>query len=99
MPSSASSAPLAPILLPIALDTSSGNPKLTWTHLLPSSVRFFRIYRDHCCDLADRYDSTSSNGLSWVDPNPGTVTHRYWVTAVGSDLNESDPSNHADSTP
>ena len=99
LPSSAGSAPLAPILLPVALDTSSGNPQLTWTHLNQAGVRYFRIYRDHCCDIADRYDSTSSNGLTWTDPNPGNTQRRYWVTAVGADLNESSPSNHADSTP
>jgi type II secretory pathway pseudopilin PulG len=100
-PSQASTpaAPDQPVLLPVALDSETGNPQLTWTHLNLGSVRFFRIYRDNCCTLADRYDSTVANGTQWVDPNPGNTAHRYWVTAVGSTLNESSPSNHVDSTP
>lgn len=100
-PSQAStpSAPNIPVLLPIALDSASGNPQLNWTEVSGGSVRFYRIYRDHCCTLADRYDATVSNGTTWIDQNPGNTSHRYWVTAVGSTLNESQPSNHADSTP
>jgi len=90
-------APLPPVLLPIALDASTANPELTWTHLFLGNVRFFQIYRDQCCGVADRYDSTPTNATSWVDPNPGGQVHRYWVTAVGPTLNESDPSNYADS--
>ena len=100
VPSSAVAAPAAPFLNPITLDGSTGNPELSWTHLDTAGVRFFRIYRDTCaagppavCEVADRYDSTPANGTTWVDPNPGGTTHRYWVTAVGPSLNESEPSN------
>lgn len=96
VPSSASAAPLAPFLLVVTNDASTGNPSLSWAHLLPGSVRFFRIYRDNCCNVADRYDATASNGLSWSDPAPGTTSHQYWVTAVDSSLNESGPSNRFD---
>ncbi len=97
IPSSADPAPTTPVLLPITLLSDTGDPRLNWTHLFPDSVRFFRIYRDQCCDVADRYDSTTGNGTTWVDPNPGSSAHRYWVTAVGPTLNESSPSNSADS--
>ena len=55
-------------------------------------MRFFRIYRDNCCAVADRYDATPGNATTWTDPNPGTGAHTYWVTAVGPTLNESSPS-------
>ena len=93
----APAAPLSPVLLPVGVEASTGNPQLSWAHLLPGTVRFFRIYRDQCCAIGDRYDSTASNQTSWVDPNPGNSSHRYWVTAVGPGLNESSPSNFADS--
>jgi type II secretory pathway pseudopilin PulG len=96
-PATAPAAPLIPILLPVALDASTGKPQLNWAHLNLGSVRFFRIYRDQCCDVDERYDATPGNATSWVDPNPGPGTHRYWVTAVGPTLNESSPSNSADS--
>jgi Prokaryotic N-terminal methylation motif len=89
----ASTPPFAPLTLLVTPDPGTGNPKLDWTHLDLPGVRFFRIYRDGCCDLADRYDSTPTNGTSWVDPNPGNnQSHQYWVTAVGPDFAESDPS-------
>jgi hypothetical protein len=96
VPSSASAAPTAPLLLLVTNEPSTGNPMLSWSHLLPSGVRFFRIYRDNCCNVANRYDATASNGLSWTDPDPGTTNHKYWVTAVGPSLNESGPSNRFD---
>ena len=94
--SSAAAAPLAPSLLVVGNEASTGRPSLSWLHLFPGTVRFFRIYRDTCCSVANRYDATASNGLSWVDPKPGTVNHRYWVTAVGPSLSESGPSNAFD---
>ena len=97
VPSLPSVPPVAPVLLPIAAETATGNPRLTWTHPDIAGVRFFRIYRDACCNVNDRYDSTPGNGTSWVDPAPGATTHRYWVTAVGPSLGESGPSNSADS--
>jgi Tfp pilus assembly protein PilV len=90
-------APAAPVLDPIVLDPGTGNPQLKWTHPALATVRFFQIYRDQCCGVADRYDSTPTNATSWVDPKPGGQVHRYWVTAVGPTLNESNPSNYADS--
>jgi hypothetical protein len=97
---STAAAPAAPLTLLALPDPSTGDPKLTWTHLSLASVRFFRIYRDNCCNVADRYDSTTGNGTSWVDPDPGVgLSHRYWVTAVGPAFNESGPSPRADWLP
>jgi type II secretory pathway pseudopilin PulG len=93
-PATAPAAPLPPTLLPIAIGPS-GNPELDWLHLDLGSVRFFRIYRDSCCDVDDRYDATPGNSTHWVDPDPGTGSHTYWVTAVGPTFNESTPSSPA----
>lgn len=97
--------PLPPILLPLATaDPSTGKPRLSWSHLDLANVRFFRIYRTDgsggCCTADQRYDSTPANATSWTDPTPGTnQAHRYWVTAVGPTLNESDKSSRAEWIP
>jgi hypothetical protein len=96
VPSSAPSALLPPTGLAGTADPSTGNPNLSWTHVNPAGVSFFRIYRDNCCRVADRYDATSGNAFSWTDPRPGTTNRAYWVTAVGPNLNESPPSNRFD---
>jgi prepilin-type N-terminal cleavage/methylation domain-containing protein len=71
-------------------------PKLSWTHPNVSAVRYFRIYRDACCNPADRYDQTADNSTNYTDPNAPSGTHRYWVTAVGPGINESQPSGSVD---
>jgi prepilin-type N-terminal cleavage/methylation domain-containing protein len=73
-----------------------GKPTLTWT--APAAgpngpIRFYRIYRDSGTTLADRYDETVTNAPNYTDPNPGNTTaHRYWVSAVDQNFNESDVS-------
>lgn len=94
--SSATAAPSAPLALVVTPDSSTGDPRLSWTHANTAGVRFFRIYRDGCCVVGDRYDATSSNGTSWTDGDAGTTNHRYWVTAIGPSLNESEPSSGVD---
>jgi prepilin-type N-terminal cleavage/methylation domain-containing protein len=80
-----------------------GKPTLSWT--APASVpngpiRFYRIYRDTGTGLSDRYDETVTSSPNYVDPKPGaTTSHRYWVTAVDQDFNESAPSAFVDSPP
>jgi prepilin-type N-terminal cleavage/methylation domain-containing protein len=70
-----------------------GKPTLSWT--VPATVpdgpiRFYRIYRDSGTSVADRYDETVTNDPFYVDPNPGSTTaHKYWVTAVDQNFNES----------
>ena len=70
-----------------------GKPTLAWT--APSAgpngpIRFYRIYRDTGTTLADRYDETVTNAPNYTDPNPGSTTaHKYWVTAVDQNFNES----------
>ena len=81
----------------IFCDLAQYNPE-TREVLLLGQVR---IYRDACCNPADRYDITSTAGVpsnvtSYVDPNAPSGTHRYWVTAVGPGINESQPSNSFD---
>jgi Tfp pilus assembly protein PilV len=98
--------PYPPVLVSVLPDPDTGDPQLTWlpNPLQPVTVGFYRIYRapvgtadSACCTLANRYDFTPTDGTGWVDPNPGTEAHRYWVTAVSAELNESDPSNHLES--
>jgi fibronectin type 3 domain-containing protein len=96
--------PARPTLLVVTPDLATGKPKLSWSHPNVSDVRYFRIYRDDCCDVEDRYNITTTNATSWVDPNASAGTHRYWVTAVGSattsppGISESQPSNAFDWT-
>ncbi|HEV2776666.1 MAG TPA: hypothetical protein VGV90_13815, partial [Solirubrobacteraceae bacterium] len=79
--------------------TLDGRPRLTWVAplldllLQPEDVAFYRVYRDGTAvGYADRYDRTA-NGLitEYIDPDPGTTSHRYWVTTVNSKFNESNP--------
>jgi len=80
-----------------------GKPTLAWT--APSSVKngpvlFYRIYRDTGTTLADRYDVTVTSAPNYTDPDPGSTTaHRYWVTAVDQNFNESSPSDPVLSPP
>lgn len=87
----AGSRPSSPLLLTI--ENLSGRPRLVWTAPLLEDVAFYRIYRDGTSvGYADRYDRTTGALVtSYVDNDPGTESHRYWVTTVDSDFNESDP--------
>jgi prepilin-type N-terminal cleavage/methylation domain-containing protein len=81
----------------LAASVMDGKPTLTWT--APAAgpdgpIRFYRIYRD--ADpvtgptLDDRYDETVTSAPNYTDPNPGSTTaHRYWVSAVDQNFNES----------
>ena len=40
---------------------------------------------------AARYDRTSGPTRTFTDSSAGTVAHDYWITAVDSTFNESDP--------
>ncbi len=71
---------------------SEGRPHLTWSQPASGGVSFYRIYRDGTAvGLSDRYDRTAGNAATYTDTNAGSATHRYWVTAVDSSFNESDP--------
>ena len=97
---STSTRPTAPVVnVPTIVD---GSPLLTWTAptvgVGQRPIRLYRIYRDGGTSLADRYDGTVDASTTWTDSDPGPSTaHRYWVTAVDSSNNESDPSNAVDS--
>ena len=97
---STSTRPGAPVVnVPTIVD---GSPLLTWTApaVGPGQrpIRLYRIYRDSGTSLTDRYDVTVDASTTWTDPKPGPATaHRYWVTAVDSSNNESNPSNAVDS--
>jgi hypothetical protein len=90
----AGTAPDAPTGLTAAV--IDGKPTLTWTPpaTVPDGpVRFYRIYRDTGTGLDDRYDETVTRDPTYTDPKPGSTTaHKYWVTAVDQNFNESAPS-------
>ena len=45
-------------------------------------------------------DETVTSDPAYVDPNPGATTaHKYWVTAVDQDFNESPASDPVQSPP
>jgi Tfp pilus assembly protein PilV len=93
--------PPAPINLQATL--SDNLPYLSWEQPPNPSgkaILFFRIYRDTGTGLADRYDTTPDDEPSYSDPDPGATTqHKYWITAVDSDYNESAPSAPITSPP
>jgi hypothetical protein len=71
---------------------SEGLPAISWDAASdPDGISFYRIYRDGTA-YADRYDKTG-NGviLSWIDSNPGTDRHTYYVSAVDTNFEESAP--------
>jgi hypothetical protein len=86
---------------PQAVDAQRADGVVTVTWQSPAApdageagdtLRYYRIYRDGV-GYADRVDRTGTGStLSWVDRDPGTSLHRYWVTAVDSQLAESPPS-------
>jgi hypothetical protein len=80
-----------------------GKPSLTLTApaTVPNGpIRFYRIYRDSGTSLSDRYDETVTSDPSYVDPSTGATTgHKYWVTAVDDNFNESAPSAPVSSPP
>ncbi len=77
---------------PLTAQTVADQPKLSWSAPSSGSVSFYRIYRDGTAvGYADRYGRTSGTATTFVDDNPGTGSHRYWVTTVDGAFNESDP--------
>ena len=54
---------------------------------------FYYVYRDTKNGRPDRYDSVDNpqagGTVYWTDPDPGTGSHTYWVTAVDNHLAES----------
>lgn len=75
---------------PLTASTSAeGRPALSWSAPGSGSPIFYRIYRDGT-DRADRVDRTSGPTTTWTD-GAATTTHDYWITAIDSTYNESDP--------
>lgn len=68
---------------------ADGSVRLTWSAPTGgATVAFYRIYRTST-DYTGRYDTTATGTTtSYVDTD-ATVSHTYWVTAVGANLTES----------
>ena len=77
----------APPTGPLTATTQDSRPVLSWN--APASgpaPAFYRIYRD-----ATRYDRTTGPVRTFTDSSAGTTEHQYWITAIDSTFNESDP--------
>jgi hypothetical protein len=80
----------------LTAEQTADGTKLTWNPSDPAddthdAVAFYRIYRDGT-SFADRYDRTGTAAeLSLIDGRTDGQPHEYWVTAVNSQLAESDP--------
>ncbi|MDP8967661.1 MAG: prepilin-type N-terminal cleavage/methylation domain-containing protein, partial [Actinomycetota bacterium] len=84
------SRPAAPTGLTVS--TVAGVPRLDWTAAAAGGAAFYRIYRDGTAvGYADRYDRTTGAVTTFTDSSPQATSHTYWVTAVDSSYNESDP--------
>jgi type II secretory pathway pseudopilin PulG len=94
---------VAPAPINLQATLSDNLPYLSWEQPPNPSgkaILFFRIYRDTGTGLTDRYDTTPDDEPSYSDPDPGATTqHKYWITAVDSDYNESAPSAPITSPP
>jgi hypothetical protein len=90
----AGTAPAAPTGLAVTTD-AAGLPVLAWTAVPAgeSPIRFYRIYRDAGPGLDGQYDVTITTDPTYTDPKPEGSGHTYWVTAVDSEFNESEPSD------
>jgi prepilin-type N-terminal cleavage/methylation domain-containing protein len=76
---------------------SGGLPHLAWTASTDSDgILFYRIYRDppstNPIPYSARYDRTNGSSPTYDDQQPGASTaHHYFVTAVDSKYQESQP--------
>jgi Tfp pilus assembly protein PilV len=75
--------------------SANGVVKLTWqppqapaAGETADTLRLYRVYRDGK-DIGSRYGRVAADAVSFVDAEPGTGGHKYWVTAVDSHMAES----------
>ena len=54
------------------------------------TLRLYRIYRDGQ-GIGSRYGRAAADAVSYVDAEPGSGSHKYWVTSVDSHMAESTP--------
>jgi hypothetical protein len=74
---------------PLVASTVAGQATLSWSAPSSGSPIFYRIYRDGT-DRGDRYDRTAGTETTFTDRS-ATATHDYWITAIDSTYNESNP--------
>lgn len=82
----------------VATTGANGDPVLTWQAPPTGAVSFYRIYRDGTA-IGNRHDRTGNSARTWSDDDAGATGHQYWVTAVNSQYNESDPLGSVSWTP
>lgn len=79
----------------LTVTIDDGVPRLDWPSAQDDdgAIRFYRIYRDAGTAYDERHARTDTSTPTYADPEPGApgTLHRYWVTAVDQDFNESDP--------
>ena len=98
-----SALPLLPLTTVVGAATPPGPPEnvtgtrdvngttLNWTAPADLDVRYYRIYRDDNTSFTKRVDRTGTGSDNAItDPNAGTTSHTYWLTAVDNNLAESD---------
>jgi len=76
---------------PLEATTSANDtPTLTWGAPATGAVSFYRIYRGGTA-IGDRHARTGDDSRTWSDDDGGAGARQYWVTAIDSAYNESDP--------
>jgi prepilin-type N-terminal cleavage/methylation domain-containing protein len=86
--------PAEPVITGVS--TVDNHPHITWDPPATGSVDFYRVYRDGAAynDRVGRVPATSPS-LEFEDSQVTGGTHTYYVTAVGSNYNESDEAGPA----
>ena len=75
----------------VTVTISGGQPVIAWPAASDSDgIRYYRIYRDGTA-YTDRYNQVPASQLSYTDPSPSAGGDTYWVTAVDSRYDESQP--------
>jgi hypothetical protein len=91
--------PAFPAGTTLSATVTNGQPTLTWSAAAADTdtepILFYRIYRDAAASppgYGDRYDRSPAARLNYADAAPGAATaHTYWVTAVDTKFQESQP--------
>jgi prepilin-type N-terminal cleavage/methylation domain-containing protein len=71
--------------------SAGGEPVISWPAATDSDgILYYRIYRNGTA-YVNRYDLVPGTATSYTDPNPSASGDTYWVTAVDTRYDESQP--------